>query len=81
LIDCGGILGENHLREEEHLIAEDFVTVEVVTEETGIRVREIVSFVKGDVWEATELLVDERVLSVRSVEMLTCVFVSLILAE
>lgn len=59
LVDGGSVFREQHLREVEHLVAENFVTVEVVTEQTSVRVREIVALVEGHVREVTEFLVNK----------------------
>ena len=69
------------MREEEHLVSKYFISVEVVTKETSIRVRKIVALVEGNVRKISELLVHKRVLSVRGIKVLTSVFVCLILAK
>jgi len=76
-----GIFGEDHLREEEHLVSKYFISIEVVTKETSIRVWKIVALVECYVRKISELLVHEGVLSVRGIKMLTSVFVCLILAK
>lgn len=80
-IQVAGVLGENNLGDVEHLRGEDLVSEKVVSEQSGIAVGEVVALVEGDIGPVSELLVEEGVLSVGGVQVLSGVLISSVLSH
>jgi hypothetical protein len=80
-VNVWGVFGEDHLREEEHLVGEDFIAVEVAAEEAGVAVGQILAFVEGDVGHLAELGMQLIVLSISGVEVGSSIFVRSIFSQ
>lgn len=81
MVKVESIVRENQLSHEEHLVSVDFVSVEVVSDQTSIRVGLVEALLDGEIRQITEKFVNSAVLSIGSIQVSTSISVRSVFAQ
>lgn len=71
----------NHLTQIKHLISENFISVQITSEESSIRIGIIEAFLKSDIRHLSQLLVHGGILSISRVQVGSSVLISSVISD
>lgn len=71
----------NHLTQINHLISEDFITMEITSEKSSVAIGSIETFVDGDIRVLTEVVMHGGILSISRVQVSSSVLISSVFSD
>lgn len=75
------ILSQDELGKEHHLLAVDFISEEVSSEKSRIRIGHVMGLVKSDIGMGSQMFVHQMVLTGRMIQMSTSVLIGAVFAQ